>query len=39
MWEHAYISEFGFNIDDYAETYIKNVNWSVVSKFYKNAIK
>jgi Fe-Mn family superoxide dismutase len=38
LWEHAYISEFGLNIEDYMETYIKNVNWSVVSKLYKNAL-
>jgi Fe-Mn family superoxide dismutase len=38
MWEHAYIAEFGLNIQQYAETYLKNVNWSVVSKLYNQSL-
>ena len=31
MWEHAYLCEFGLNLKKYQETFLKNVNWSVVS--------
>ena len=31
MWEHAYIAEFGLNLKKYSETFLANVNWSVVS--------
>ena len=38
MWEHAYIAEFGLDLKKYAETYLNNVNWSVVSKLYLDAL-
>ena len=38
MWEHAYIAEFGLDIKKYAETFLSNVNWSVVSKQYRNSL-
>jgi Fe-Mn family superoxide dismutase len=31
MWEHAYIAEFGLNLKKYSETFLANVNWSVIS--------
>lgn len=34
MWEHAYIAEFGLDLKKYCETYLNNVNWSVVSTLY-----
>ena len=36
MWEHAYIAEFGLDIKKYANTFLSNVNWSIVSKYWKN---
>ena len=38
MWEHAYIAEFGLNLEKYANTFLKNVNWSVVSKLYNDSV-
>jgi Fe-Mn family superoxide dismutase len=38
MWEHAYISEFGLNLSKYSNTFLNNVNWSVVSKMYNNSV-
>jgi len=32
MWEHAYLCEFGLNTKKYQLTFLKNVNWSVVSE-------
>ncbi len=32
MWEHAYLCEFGLNTTKYQETFLNNVNWSIVSK-------
>ncbi len=32
QWEHAYIAEFGLDIKKYQETYLKNINWSVISE-------
>jgi Fe-Mn family superoxide dismutase len=32
MWEHAYIAEFELDIKKYANAFLDNVNWSVVSK-------
>ena len=37
MWEHAYISQFGLNLQKYQETFLNNVNWSVVSKCWHNS--
>lgn len=39
LWEHAYIAEFDLDVTKYAETYLKNVNWSVVSKLYNDSLK
>jgi len=36
MWEHAYIAEFGLDLKKYANTFLSNVNWSIVSKYWKN---
>jgi len=38
MWEHAYICEFGLDLQKYAETFLSNVNWSVVSKCWQNSL-
>ena len=38
MWEHAYISEFGLNLNKYSNTFLNNVNWSVVSKMYNDSV-
>jgi Fe-Mn family superoxide dismutase len=38
LWEHAYIAEFDLDITKYSETYLKNVNWSVVSKIYIDSV-
>jgi Fe-Mn family superoxide dismutase len=38
MWEHAYISKFGLDLNKYAKTFLNNVNWSVVSKLYNESI-
>lgn len=38
MWEHAYITEFGIDLEKYANTFLNNVNWSVVSKLYNDSI-
>lgn len=35
MWEHAYLCEFGLNLKKYQETFLENVNWSVVSNRFK----
>ena len=37
MWEHAYLCEFGLNIIKYQETFLKNVNWSIVSERFKQS--
>lgn len=38
MWEHAYIAEFGINLKKYANVFLSNVNWSVVSKLYLESV-
>jgi len=38
MWEHAYIAEFGLDINKYAETFLSNVNWSVVSAYWQKSV-
>ena len=38
MWEHAYITEFGIDLEKYAQTFLNNVNWSVVSKVYNESV-
>lgn len=38
MWEHAYICQFELDLDKYATTFMKNVNWSVVSKMYNDSV-
>jgi Fe-Mn family superoxide dismutase len=38
MWEHAYIAEFGLDLKKYCETYLNNVNWSVVSTLYNDSL-
>jgi len=38
MWEHAYIAEFGLDLNKYAKTFLSNVNWSVVSKLYNDSV-
>lgn len=38
MWEHAYIAEFGLDLLKYSNTFLNNVNWSVVSKLYKDSV-
>jgi len=38
MWEHAYISEFELDLKKYANTFLNNVNWSVVSKMYNDSV-
>jgi Fe-Mn family superoxide dismutase len=38
MWEHAYIAEFGLNLQKYKETFLNNVNWSVVSKCWRDSV-
>jgi len=32
VWEHAYITDYGIKRVDYIESFIKNINWSVVEK-------
>jgi Fe-Mn family superoxide dismutase len=39
MWEHAYICEFGLDLDKYANTFLENVNWSVVSSLYNKSLE
>ena len=38
MWEHAYIAQFGLDLKKYKETFLKNVNWSVVSKCWMDSV-
>jgi Fe-Mn family superoxide dismutase len=38
MWEHAYIAQFGLDLTKYANVFLSNVNWSVVSKFYIDSV-
>lgn len=38
MWEHAFLCEFGLDTKKYQETFLNNVNWSVVSKRFINSI-
>jgi len=38
MWEHAYIAEFGLDLNKYSKTFLNNVNWSVVSKLYNDSV-
>ena len=38
MWEHAYIAQFGLDLTKYANVFLSNVNWSVVSEFYINSV-
>ena len=38
MWEHAYISEFGLDLNKYTNTFLNNVNWSVVSTLYNDSV-
>lgn len=35
MWEHAFLCQFGLNVAKYQETYLENVNWSVVSALFR----
>ena len=39
MWEHSYLCEFGLDLKKYQQTFLKNVNWSIISKRYTNALK
>jgi Fe-Mn family superoxide dismutase len=38
MWEHAYIAEFGLDLNKYAKTFLNNVNWSIVSTLYNKSV-
>jgi Fe-Mn family superoxide dismutase len=38
MWEHAYIAQFGLDQKKYKETFLNNVNWSVVSKCWLDSV-
>jgi Fe-Mn family superoxide dismutase len=38
MWEHAYIAQFGLDLTKYANVFLSNVNWSVVSNFYIDSV-
>ena len=38
MWEHAYISQFGLDINKYMKTFLSNVNWSIVSELYNHSV-
>jgi Fe-Mn family superoxide dismutase len=38
MWEHAYIAEFGLDLNKYSNTFLNNVNWSIVSSLYNKSI-
>ena len=38
MWEHAYLCEFGLDVNKYHEIFLKNVNWSVVSKYFNRSL-
>jgi Fe-Mn family superoxide dismutase len=39
MWEHSYIAQFGLDVQKYKETFLKNVNWSVVSYRWYESVK
>ncbi len=32
VWEHAYLTEFGLDRGKYIDTFLKSVNWDIVSK-------
>lgn len=38
MWEHAFLCEFGLDLKKYHETFLNNVNWSVVSQYYSKSL-
>jgi Fe-Mn family superoxide dismutase len=31
VWEHAYITQFGLDINKYINVFLKNINWSIVN--------
>ena len=37
MWEHAFLCQFGLDTKKYQETFLNNVNWSIVSERFKNS--
>lgn len=39
MWEHAYTLDYGIDKKAYVEAFLKNLDWSVVSKRLETAVK
>lgn len=39
VWEHSYMIDYGINKDDYIKTFIRNIDWQVVSNRYKQIYK
>lgn len=39
MWEHAFYLDFQTNKKDYIESFFENLNWEVIEKNFKEAIK
>jgi Fe-Mn family superoxide dismutase len=39
MYEHAYHMDFGANAKAYAETFLRNIDWSAVAGRYEDAVK
>jgi Fe-Mn family superoxide dismutase len=36
VWEHAYITQFGLDINKYIDVFLQNINWEIVSERLKN---
>ena len=32
MYEHSYQMDFGANVKEYVDTFMKNINWDIVNK-------
>lgn len=37
VWEHAYMTDYGINRDQYIDAFVKNINWQVVQNRYNQA--
>lgn len=36
VWEHAYITQFGLDINKYIDVFLQNINWEIVSERLEN---
>lgn len=39
VWEHSYMIDYGIDKDSYIKVFLKNIDWQIVSKRFKQALK